>query len=263
MNVLGNLKVLLEYILRNKQAQAKIVLSDDGTTPTDQTFKLPAFDAANVDVDSGSDEDVLVAENKTQTLKNKSINADPDLVTGDGNVIANIKDVSIAADADINASKLLDKSITFPKLEDDLYVGDQGVDITGNIIGVKLDEGIVTVSSTELVLNHPTSTSFNGTYTFLGSGDINKGGKTLYSKPFGDYAVYSREEGSANWMIAYDTQSKNFWCIYVGSQKPSEMVDWNETKNTGFSNNGQLEFESDIEETQNGKLSPVESYITY
>ncbi len=134
MNVLGNLKVLLEYILRNKQAQAKIVLSDEGNTPTDQTFKLPAADG------SVSETDVLVAEQKTQTLKNKSINADfkPVEQGGDGNAIVNIYDASIHENADIQGSKLLDLSVGDAKI-----VGLDGSKLNdGTVSDVKLASGI-------------------------------------------------------------------------------------------------------------------------
>ena len=157
MNSLGSVGALIRYVLRKGKALAEFVLSDSGDQDASQIIKIPEFQPLNSDPMTGVETDTLILANKRgQEIKNKVIDMDSQ------DSVTNIRDTNIAGNADIQGSKLLDGSIAFEKLEPDCYVGEQGTDITGNVVSVRLDGEILAEDSAKLIVNIPDLDTYNG-----------------------------------------------------------------------------------------------------
>ena len=72
MDILGNARAIIEYILRKNKTKIKLTMEDDGSGDVTHEWKIPQADDSVV-----AETHKFVGESKQATLTNKSISADP------------------------------------------------------------------------------------------------------------------------------------------------------------------------------------------
>ena len=131
---------------------------------------------------------------------------------------------SAGADQLMDAQDIKDQFQVVEDTKQDNISAGNGIEINGVAVGVKLDES--GLGSTDLVISN-TVNSVNGTYTFLGSGYIQRsgvGGDNYFvtRDDSSSYAVYLQND--SNPAIAVYDDLDDYWYIYeISSPKASEL----------------------------------------
>ena len=115
LKVLGKLQAFVRLIIKKKQATVNIETADDGTTASEQNWSFPLNEQNEQNQD-------FVGTSRTQTITNKTIDAD-------NNLISNIGDEEIKAG--IDATKIADGSVDNTAYQ---KLGTVGTDATGEIV---------------------------------------------------------------------------------------------------------------------------------